>query len=506
MAESFSNNKRIAKNTVFLYLRMLITMVVQFYTARVVLSTLGIEDYGIYNVVGGVIVLFAFLNNAMSSASQRFLSYEIGRGDEGDLSRTFSICVYCHAIIAFLLIVLSETIGLWLLKEKLVIPEPRQLAAMWVYHITVVNTAINIMRVPFNAAIISYERMSFYAYVSILEVVLKLAVVYVLVLSPIDKLISYAILLLIVSVILYVIHGLYCKKHFTACRVTHSFSLTDSKMMLSYSGWTMLSGATTVVNQQGGNMLLNVFFGVTFNAAYGIANQVSNAVYMFVSNFQMAFQPQIVKQYASKETDSLISLIIRSSSLSYYLLLIISVPFILHVEWIMNFWLGNPPENASIFCILLLAYFLIDSIQAPLWMVIGASGSIKEYTLWSSGIAILNLPIAYIILKLGGSVLWVFTIRIILNFIIACIRVPYIKKFVDFSVSRYLKTVILPAVLTTLISIVVCYLLRCVINNSLVSIFITLIMTGVIIIFVGLKEEDRKFIYSLIQSRIKTGI
>ena len=193
MAESFSNNKRIAKNTVFLYLRMLITMVVQFYTARVVLSTLGIEDYGVYNVVGGVIVLFAFLNNAMSSASQRFLSYEIGRGDEGDLSKTFSICVYCHAIIAFLLIVLSETIGLWLLKEKLVIPEPRQLAAMWVYHITVVNTAINIMRVPFNAAIISYERMSFYAYVSILEVVLKLAVVYVLVLSPIDKLISYAI-------------------------------------------------------------------------------------------------------------------------------------------------------------------------------------------------------------------------------------------------------------------------------------------------------------------------
>lgn len=502
MSDYSSNNKRIAKNTIYLYLRMLVTIVIQFYTARVVLNTLGVEDFGIYNVVGGVIVLFAFLNNAMSSSSQRFLSYEIGRKDEGMVQETFNTCVYCHTIIALILVILSETIGLWFVKEKLVIPVGRETAAMVVYQLSVINTVVNVLRVPHNASIISYERMSFYAYISIFEVVMKLAIVFLLVISPFDKLISYTSLLLFVSVLTSLMYWIFCRRYFNKCRVRKGFNYTEGKKMLKYSGWVMLSGATTVANQQGGNIMLNMFFGVVYNAAYGVANQVSNAIYMFVSNFQMAFQPQIVKQYASKEHTSLIKLLFRSSSLSYYLLLVISVPFIIEADWVMRLWLGEPPEYAGSFCILLIAYFLVDAMQAPLWMVIGASGNIRGHTIWTSCIALLNLPIAYIILTCGGGILWVFAIRIILNIIISCIRVPYTKRFINISIKAYLRQVTIPALLTTTIAFIGALFIKRAVVNPFVTIPSSLLLTATIILFIGLNSADRQLLFKLIKDKI----
>jgi len=502
MLDSSTNNKRIAQNTVFLYLRMAVTMVVQFYAARVVLNTLGVDDFGIYNVVGGVIVLFSFLNNAMSTTSQRFISYAIGDNSNGNVAETFNTSIYCHIFIAIIIFVLGESVGLWFFLNKLVIPLDRQNAAMWVYQISIINAVINIVRVPYNALIVSYEKMSFYAYVSILEALLKLVIVFFIVLSPIDKLITYAILLLVVSIVLFAAYYCYCRVKFPECRWRYGFDDIRLRKMLSYSGLSMLSSGVSMANLQGGNMMLNIFFGVVYNAAYGIANQISNAIYMFVSNFQMAFQPQIVKLYAANETIALKALIYRSSILSFFLLLIIAVPFCLEANWFLIIWLGTPPEYADVFCVLLVAYFLIDAIQAPLWMLIGATGDIKTYTYWSTGVILFNLPIAYVILINGGGVIWVFAIRVILNIICALIRVPFVRRFVDIPVKEYFLKVAWPALLVTTVSVSLSLLIKFNINNNFLSaLFITLV-TGLTICLLGIDKNDRKYVISMIKSKL----
>ena len=318
-----SNNKHIAKNTLMLYFRMILTMLVSLYTSRIVLNTLGVEDYGIYNIVGGVVILFSFFNNAMSNATQRFLSFELGQNNSVQLKRTFSMIINVHIGIAFLIFLLAETVGLWFLNTHINIPTERMKAANWVYQFSIFTFLINIIRVPYHATIVAYEKMSFYAYLSIIEVLLKLGVVFLIQISPLDKLIFYGFLIFVVSVLILLVYKIYCNKNFDAANYNFFWDTKLFKTLISFSGWSLFGSAANVSSKQGTDILLNIFYGVMVNAAMGIANQVNNAVNGFVQNFQTAFKPQIVKSYAANETDYLIRLIFQTSKFSFFYFIVL---------------------------------------------------------------------------------------------------------------------------------------------------------------------------------------
>lgn len=448
-----SSNKRIAKNTLMLYVRMLLSMVVSLYTSRVVLNTLGVEDYGIYNVVGGVVVLFSFLNSAMASATQRFLNFELGRGDIRQVKRIFSMSMTAHILIALLILVLAETVGLWFFATQLNIPEERMDAASWVYQMSVLTCCFSVLRIPYNASVIAYEKMTFFAYVSIVEVVLKLLIVYLLVLWNFDKLVLYSILTLGVAVLVNLVYQLYCKRTFDTCGYRFFWDKVLFKQIMGFSGWSLFGSMANVGAQQGVSILLNIFCGVAVNAAVGIANQVSAAVYAFVSSFQTAFNPQIVKNYAAGEKERLFSLIFQTSKYSFYLLFILSVPVLLNAHYILELWLGNVPQYAVDFSRLMIVFYLLETFSAPLWMSVQATGKIRNYQIWVAVFIFLNLPLSYIALKLGYSVVWVFVVRVAINVMTLVYRIGYLKKNLEFPAMKYVRTVILPVLVIAALSV-----------------------------------------------------
>ncbi len=503
MATEISNNRRIARNTAYLYIRMLVTLLVSLYTSRVVLRNLGVEDFGIYNVIGGVVVLFAFLQNALQSSSQRFISFELGLGENGDTNRVFCMSVQCLLMIAILVIVLAETIGLWFVNTKLNIPESRILASRWVYQITILTFVVGLFQVPYRATIIAYEKMSFYAYMGIIDVLLKLGIAFAISISSIDRLILYTFLLLLVNGINVLLPALYCRK---TIGIDGFHPVKDAKLfkqVMGFSSWSMVAGGSVIISQQGGNILLNIFSSVAANGAFGIANQVSSAIYNFVSNFQYAFQPQIVKQYASQNYDSLYLLMNRAAIFSFYLLLIIAVPFCVSADYVLYLWLGFIPEFASGFIMLMLLYFLIDALEAPLWMLIGATGRMKVYTIWTAAITILNVPFAWLLLELGYSVYWVFIVRAGLNFLCGIIRPIYVRSMItNFSLRYYLRALINPLLVTIalIISVVLYYKLSLNIM-PLYRILISLLYTLLLIWLLGIKRQERQWMLSVVTKK-----
>ena len=349
MSNQSVNNKRIAKNTLMLYIRMLFTMGVSLFTSRVILQTLGIEDYGIYSVVGGIITMFAFINGGMISATQRFLTFEIGKGNLLQLKKVFSTSLQIHTLIAFVIVLLGETVGLWFLYEKLVIPPDRLVAALWVYQCSIIVCVINIMSVPYNADIIAHEKMSAFAYISIIEVILKLAIVYMLYVTPWDKLITYSILLLIVQLIIRCIYARYCSNHFEESHYCHQVDKSLFKEMFAFAGWSFWGNLAGVLYTQGLNMMLNMFFGPIVNAARGIAVQVQAAVQQFIGNFQVALNPQITKNYATGELVQMHILMFRSARFSFFLLYLLTLPILLETNYILTLWLETVPADAVVF-------------------------------------------------------------------------------------------------------------------------------------------------------------
>lgn len=485
---------------------MIVTMLVSLYTVRIVLATLGEEDYGIYNVIGGVIVLFSFLNTAMNNATQRFLSYEIGRGDKVMLSKTFSMSINCHIILSCVILLLTETVGLWFVQTKLNIPEGRETAALWVYHFSIATFIMNILRVPYNASVISYEKMSFYAYLSIVDVILNLVIVYALVYSDWDKLILYAVLKFAISLICWLAFYIFCKLNFLSCRYKLLWDSNLYSKLMGFTGWSMLSGGSVLITQSGCNIILNIFCGVVVNAAYGIANQVSAAIYGFVSNFQLAFQPQIVKLHAENKTNDQTLLINRAALISYFLLLVISVPFFINADYVLGIWLKDVPKYSVVFCQLMLIYSLIDAIQAPLWMAINATGNIKYYSLWTSALTLLNLPIALSLLYIGMSPVWVFVVRVLVNMVIAVIRVWYVKTFLLFPSLDYFKMVLKKILPVTALSFGISYTIHkfMVVDFLLfiVQSVAALLVTCAFIYILGLSAQERMYIADIVKSKI----
>ncbi|MBE0676761.1 MAG: lipopolysaccharide biosynthesis protein [Bacteroidales bacterium] len=489
-----------------LYIRMLVTMAISLFTSRVVLQALGEEDFGVYSIVGGVVMLFSFLNTAITSATQRFLNFELGKGNLDEVNRVFSMSMTVHISISVLLILLGETVGLWFVNTQLNIPIERMTAANWVYQFSLFTYVIHILRIPYNASIIAYERMSFYAYISITEAFLKLLGVFLLLYLEWDKLILYGLIILVVTLTILFIFKVYCIKSFTTSRYDPFWNVSLYKRLLSFSGWSMFGGLANVGANYGLNVLLNIFWGVTVNAAMGIANQVSNAVYGFVSNFQTAFNPQIVKSYASNDHNYLFSLIFQASKFSYYLLFLLSLPVIINTEFILGKWLTIVPDHTAAFCKLMLVFLLIDAISAPLWMAVQATGRIRNYQLMIGSLILLNLPLAYLVLKLRFPPESVLFVRVSINLLAFFIRISYLKPRINFPVGRYIREVVLLVCLVSIMSIPLPLIVKSYLNDwagFLVSTITALASIGASVYFVGLTKNEKKYLVSLVFRKIK---
>ena len=498
-------NKRIAKNTILLYLRMFITMGVGLFTSRIVLRALGVSDFGIYNVVGGIVVLFSFLNSAMSTATQRFLNFELGRNDLKETSRVFSVSMTTHLLIAFILLILGETIGLWFLNAEMNIPSDRIIAANWVYQFSIFTFCANIIRVPYNATIIAYERMNFYAYLSIIEVILKLLIVYILLIYSFDKLIFYSLLIFVVTVLVSAIYQIYCSKVFETAKYHLFWDKILFQKILSFSGWSMFGSLSSVGSQQGLNILLNIFGGVTVNAAVGIANQVTTNLYAFISNFQIAFNPQIVKLYAADEHERFMKLIFRSSKFSFYLMLVLSIPVIICLNFILKIWLGPVPEYTAIFCKLIIIFLMIDAISAPLWLSVQATGNIRNYQIIMSILIICNLPMDYLLLKFGYPFEFVWIVKIIINVITYIFRISYLKNKIEFPIIKYFKLVVFPAIVVTILAFPIPYFINTHLSSwegLIITTCSSIVITVITVFFIGLDKREKTIAVIIFKDKI----
>lgn len=408
-AQKYTDNKsnqRIARNAVMLYVRMFLTMIVGLYTSRVVLAVLGVEDYGTYGVVGGIVAMIGFLNASMSGATSRFLTFELGKGDEKRLADTFSSALIIHIGIALLVLILAETVGLWFLCNKLVIPEGRMPAAHWVYQLSIASAMIWITQSPYNATIIAHERMDVYAYVEILNAVLKLLIVYLLSIGNFDKLILYATLVFLVSVLIRLIYRIYCVRHFSESHLHWVWDKSILKPMLVYSGWNLYGALCLTTRQQGTNFLINIFFGVVFNAASSVATTIQGVVKGFTYSSTFAFRPPIIKAYAQGSFQEMMRLMKSAMSLCIFLSLLVSLPLYIEIEYVMDFWLVNPPVMAVEFVRLLIVSAFFALITLIFTIGIEATGYNRQMNIYTGSIFMLTIPVMYLFFKLGYGVLY----------------------------------------------------------------------------------------------------
>lgn len=499
-----SNTTRIAKNTLALYFRQILIMLVSLYTVRVVLATLGAEDYGIYNVVAGVVVLFSFVNNAMATSVQRYLNFYLGKGDTEKTQEVYSKSLVIHGIICLIFIVLAETVGLWFVSQKLNIPDARKTAAFWCYQAAAITTLANIMRVPYNAVIIAYERMTFFAELSIVEAVLKLLVVFLLVVSPFDKLIFYSFLLTLVAFMILFCYKLYCNKKFEIAHFKKSRDKALGKELVSFSGWSLFGAVANVANSQGTNIVLNIFTNVTVNAAMGIANQVNSAVYSFVSNFQTAFNPQLVKSYAAGEKEEFNTLIFRTSKFSFLLLWIIVLPLSLNLETVLTLWLKKIPDYSVGFVQLILIYSLIDAINGPLWTAVQARGKIKSYQIIVSLLIFANLPASIIAFYLGANPYSILIIRISFGIVITAFRIIYLKKNMELKAASFVTDVILRCILVVALTFALVKLCVCKLDGAIyfvLSCVLSVVFCGLLSFFVGFKKSERAVVLDFMKRK-----
>lgn len=501
-----STTTKIAKNTLLLYFRQILIMLVSLYTVRVVLNTLGETDYGIYNVVAGVVVLFTFINSALATASQRFFSFSLGKNDKVGLQNYFSLSFFIIFIFIALITIFAEAGGTWFILKKMNVPEERRRVALIVLQFSVIATAFNSLRIPYNAMIISYEKMSFFAWISILESVLKLGTAFILKIISFDKLISYSVLIALVSVIIFLCYLFYSLRNFKECKLKRFYDKKALKELVGFSGWSLLGGCANMANSQGINMIVNVFCGVVVNAAMGIANQVDTAVYSFVTNFQTAFNPQIVKSYAAGEYESLSTLINRTAKCSYYLLLFIVVPLYVNLEFILTLWLGNIPDYTLGFIKLNLILSLVSAINGPLWMTVQARGNIRNYQIIVSIIIIANLPLAYIALKLGANAYSVIIIKIIMQIVVTVFRLIYMHNYMNLNLKRFTKEVFIPMIPITVVSLSLAYLVKQMINNTILSFFIScicaVVVVATLVYFFGINKQERDMLKNFIKLKI----
>ena len=498
MTNSSSNNKRIAKNTLLLYIRMLFLMVVSLYTSRVVLNALGVEDFGIYNVVGGVVAMFSMLSGSLSAAITRFITYELGTGNRENLKKIFSSAVTIQIGLAVVIILLAEAVGVWFLNVKMNIPEERIVAANWVFQFSILTFSINLICVPYNASIIAHERMSAFAYISILEAIGKLAIAFLITVSPMDRLIFYSLLMCAVALLVRLVYGYYCKKHFEECTYHFLWDKELLKRMFGFAGWNFIGATSGVLRDQGGNIVINLFCGPAVNAARGIAFQVNTAVYGFVSNFMTALNPQITKSYAAGDRDYMMTLIYQGARLSFYMLLLLSLPVLINTHYILSLWLKIVPDHAVLFVQLVLVFAMSESISNPLITAMLATGKIRNYQLVVGGVQMMNLPISYLLLRMGMFPEVVIVVAIVISQCCLAARLVMLRGMIGLSVREYMEKVYLNVLAVTVIAVILPFLLSTKLEESFLNFvllcFVALICTGMTIYYVGCSKPERQFV------------
>ncbi len=497
MLDNTANNKRIARNTILLYARMLFLMLVSLYTSRVILNALDVEDYGIYNVVGGVVTMFTMLSGSLSAAISRFITFELGTGDTEKLKRVFSSSVTIQAGIALIIILLAETVGLWFLNYKMVIPEGRLAAANWCFQFSVITFVVNLVSVPYNAAIIAHERMAAFAYISILEGVGKLIIALCITFNPFDRLIFYALMIALLSWTLRIIYTHYCKKHFEECTYHFVYDCDMLRKMFSFAGWNFFGAGSWQLMTQGVNLLLNVYFGVAVNAARGIANQVDTAILQFVNNFTTAINPQITKSYASGDKQYMFSLMFRGAKFSYFLMLFFAIPILCETEFILKVWLGVVPEHAASFARLALIVSMIHVLSNTMITAMLATGDIKKYQIIVGGLGMMVCPLAWLFFYLGlpPEMAYFATIMVFLCQLIC--RLKLMKDMIGMSIVLYLREVILKVLIVTFLASIIPMVLIYMLNDDYLRFFIvgfaSVISSVVFIWLIGLKKQERQF-------------
>jgi O-antigen/teichoic acid export membrane protein len=500
------DNKRLVKNTILLYARMLLMMAISLYTSRVVLSTLGVDDYGIYNVVGGIVVVLSFLNVSMAGATQRFMNIELGKEDEGGLRKVLSTSLFIHIIIAGIVLLLGETLGLWFLNSQMNIAVQRLVAANWVYQCSLLSFIITIINVPYHATIIAHEQMSAFAYISIVEAILKLLVVFLLLLFPFDKLIVYAILMTIVACGIRVIYGIYCEGHFAECR---RISIVPDReylhSMMTFSGWTVFGTLGALSHTNGIGIIINIFFGVAVNAAQGIANQVIGIVNQFVSNFMTALKPQIIKAYASGDLGGMHSLVKKGSRMGISLVAIFVIPLYFEVPFLLNVWLTEVPEYTVTFIRIILLTSLSSAYAHPLATARAATGIIRNYQIVLTIMAWMHLPLAWLFFKLGFEPPAAMIIYLVIVNIEQIYRIFNVCPAIGLPVAEYVTEVLGRCGLMLVVAFVSSYLIYSNTQRDMLSDIIVLcsscLIVGSSIIFIALKRTERTSVLKMIKSR-----
>lgn len=499
-------NKRIATNTLFLYFRLIFKLFISLITSRIILDALGFSDFGLYNVVGGTVTMFAFLNNSMSAATQRFLNFEMGKKGNSQVRTVFSTSLYLHLLIALVVLILAETIALWFLNNKLQIPPERVGAANWVLQFSIFTLIARIITIPYQAAIIAHERMATFAYISIFEAVSTLLIVLGIKQSAHDRLILYALSLFILALCVSGMYAYYSIKKFRECRTGISYNRSYFREMLGYSGWNTLSVFSQMLKQEGVDILLNLFFGTVVNAARALAVRINSVVNGFVQNFMQAMNPQIVKNYAKGELKEMEKLIMFGSKFSFFLILFFALPILIETDTILLLWLKDVPEYTTIFTRLVLLTALVDSLNNSLWISQSATGKIKKYHITLSSIGLMNLPISYLLLRLGFPPYIPFAITLFQSFIMTFIRLGFLKNSIQLNVPEFLKNVLFRALLMGIVATAVPLALHLYLPNNLLNVAIVCItassMSVAAFFFIGLKTHERSKVLELFASKI----
>lgn len=505
-----TSNKTIAKNTILLYFRMIFTMLVSLFTSRVVLAKLGVEDYGIYQVVGGVVGMLSFLNGALSTGSSRFLTFALGKNDKENLSKTFSTTLSIHIVLALIIVFLAETIGLWFFYNKLEIPESRMFAASVAYHLSILTSLISITQVPYGAVIIAHEKMDIYAYMSIADVVLKLAVVYLLSIAPWDKLIFYASLLCVIQIGIALFYRIYCIKNFEESRYKFVYDKSILKEISKFSGWSLFANLSIALNGQGTTIITNMFFSPSVVAARAIALQVNMAAMQLVNNFRTAVNPQIVKRYAAGDEKGSRDLLLNSTKYSFFLMYIVAVPIILLAEPVLQIWLGQVPEYSVIFLQLVVVESLFSIFDSSLYMALYAKGQLKQNALISPFVGFIRFPIVYYMFKSGYSPIVLSWAGIVSYAVLGLIIKPILlHKIVNYPVREVIK-LFLDCGKVVIITVPAIYIISIIVNNLNLNLYANFIITvfycillniGIIYLF-GIDYITREKILKFILSKI----
>lgn len=504
-----NRGQRIARNTLMLYVRMLFLMFIGLYTSRVVLSTLGVIDYGIYGVVGGVVALFSVISGSLSAAITRFITFEMGKGTEARLKNVFSSAVTVQLILALLVVVIAEPLGIWFIENEINMPPDRHDAAHWVFQFSLLTFVINIISIPYNASIIAHERMSAFAVIGVLEGLAKLAVAFLIMFSPIDRLVYYAILMCVVAVGVRMAYSVYCRRHFPECRYTFMWEPDLLRQMFAFAGWNFIGAASGTLRDHGGNVLINIFCGPVANAARAVSVQLGGAVQSFVSNFMTAVNPQITKSYAAQEKEYALSLVFRSSRYSFYLLYMLALPVLFNAGYILDLWLEDVPARSENFVCLALLLSLSECLSYPLVTLMLATGNIRNYQLIVGGLQLMNLPVSYLVLKAGAPPESIIVVAIVISQICLFARLLLLKGMTGLSASGFIKAVYLRVAAVFIVSGSVIYLISYMLKSDFVSFVISCIVCIVVntagIWLIGIDNEERKLLIDKIKTLRRAG-